>query len=382
MSKKTKVAIIGGGIVGCSVAYYLSKEVGYDITVFERLGLLGDWETGKSVAMVMQQTGDEMLSSFAKTSLDEYGQFNDEDSNIGLKRYGSILYTTNPQKAEEIERRIALQCALGIETIKVSPSDIKNRIPLASTDDIICGCYCPSDGYINCSNVVSFLHIKSEEAGVKFRLNCDVQIMNSEHEDATNPIQLIAKTSSSVDEILQFDIVVNACGGLAHLFAKQAGETLSISNNRRRIAVVEPRTPFNPFPILEDIDEGSEWYIRPYDDETTVLFGEGPTINYEITEENKDDYPEIDADIKNDLHEELADYMSVRMPSLEKENLSNAWLGVRSYAEGDKPIIRYSEKIKGLIHCCGMSGFGVSIAPACGMKVVELVKSARGYKND
>jgi glycine/D-amino acid oxidase-like deaminating enzyme len=392
MDRKSKIAIIGGGIIGCSIAYYLSKNGECDVVVFERLGRLGDWETAVSVAMVMHQTGNEYMTELAKFSIEEYEKFNSIESSVGFRRVGSVLYTKKADNIFEIERRVELQSNLGVPSKKLSNAEIKKLAPFVKVDDILCGCHCPVDGYVNPCEVIKFLEREAKNAGVEFIMNHEARIIVSNSNYSKTIEKIIAsyvetkvdnktgetqyECTNETSEFDGFDYVINATGGLGNLTALTANETLPITTNIRRVAVVAPRFNINSFPILEDIDVDSEWYLRPYDG-NTLLFGEGPTTPYEVNIENRYAKPTWD---ESDLYEKLTDYMSIRTPELMKEPIKTSWAGFRSYSENELPIVENSSSVQGLIHCCGMSGFGVSIAPACGIKVLDLIKKGGAIK--
>jgi glycine/D-amino acid oxidase-like deaminating enzyme len=83
----------------------------------------------------------------------------------------------------------------------------------------------------------------------------------------------------------------------------------------------------------------------------------------------------------NDFFNILSEHILKRTPALKDDKMARSWTGIRSYGKDEMPIIEHSKIVKGLIHCCGMSGFGITIAPACGMKVVELIINSKGDTN-
>ena len=148
-----KISIIGGGIIGCSIAYYLTKRGVKDIQLFE-MGQLGSASTGTSAAMVMHQTGNKQLSGLAQFSVNEYLNTIISDENIEFHKTGSILFATDDETCKEMHKMIEMQRLLGIDTRELTPEEIKKLAPMVETDKIIMGSYCPEDGYVDPGQIV------------------------------------------------------------------------------------------------------------------------------------------------------------------------------------------------------------------------------------
>lgn len=357
-SKSARVVIIGGGIIGCSVAYHLALKGENSVIVIERLPNVGNGETARSAAMLMQQTGVSELTYLAKISIQEYQNISSK-VDLGFHQVGSILYTTNKSKGEdEINRRISLLKESGIEASHLSGKDIRNVVPIIYSDDIISACYCSSDGYIDPNSVVNYYFAEAKKAGIQFLQGTEAQPLLKDGRIWAVDIG---------NEEIRTDFVVNAAGGMAHLIGKKLGLHLPVSTNIRYLSVINPNPPGNNFPLLEDIE--SDWYVRP-EPGGKFLFGEGPVKPYEITESNKDTYP-----TKDDPHitESLTNYINHRFPDLIKSEFITSWPGVRSITTKGLPLLGGVEGIEGYINCCGMSGFGITLAPASGKLIAEII---------
>ena len=330
--------------------------------VVERLENVGNWETARSAAMVMHQTGVRELTELAKVSVVEYREIANRND-IGYHQVGSILFSTNESKGkEEIQRRILLQTGLGVESIFMDSSEINARVPFIYAGDIVAACYCPLDGYVDPNSVVNFYYSEARNAGVKFLKGREGHPVASA--GCVNGVRID-------EETIEAEFLVNAAGGMAHLIGKEVGLHLPISANIRYLSVIEPNPHVTNSLILEDID--SEWYIRP-ESGGTLLIGEGPVTPYEITEDNKNFYPPKE---NTAVVERLAKHISYRFPRLLDSKPVASWPGIRSITTKGLPLLGGVEDIEGYINCCGMSGFGVTLAPACGRLTAELIADGK-----
>ena len=364
MKDKARVVIVGGGIIGCSVAYHLAQEGISDVILLEMMPTVGRGETRWTVAMLMHQTENELLTRLARESIEEYAQYKDEGAPFDFRRVGSILYTTKTSNAPKIRDRVRTQTDLGIESYEVSPQEIRLMVPFAKIDDIVLGSYCPLDGYIhNHDTVVEWYKTQATKQGVEFCNDTRVSDLVVENGHVCGVVTSSGKTIRS-------EYVVNAAGRMGHLIAKFTGITIPMNGDRRNVFRLKPHSLVKPFPIVEDIDEDSKWYFRP--DGENIIFGMGPT-----TPVVTDKFERIlDRSAIDDWASDALDkFIDRRITGLEWEPRSdeNSWSAVRSLIPDDLPILGPVENLPGLINCCGLSGFGITTGPISGRLIAELI---------
>lgn len=372
VEKQARVVIIGGGIIGCSIAYHLAEKGETNVVVVERLPTVGGWETERSAAMLMHQTDSLDLSRLAKESIPEYKKIFTEN-HLGFHQEGSILYSTNKERGVQIiKERISWQSSLEIESILFTASEITKYVPFVNVDDIVAGCYCPEDGHIDPHSAVMFYFEQAKDAGVRFYTGLEAY-----------PIVRDGKISEVVlnqagTERIETEFVVNAAGGMAPFIGQKIGIVIPIETNVRYVSIVKPvPSVTQEFPIMKDLDDPiidpqrGGWYFRP-DAGGTILVGEGPVRNYEIRNDNKDSYP---SDNNQDAKDRLAEYIALRLPELMNSTPITNWPGIRSISKNGVglPILGGVDWINGYVNCCGMSGLGITIAPACGKLIAELI---------
>jgi diaminopimelate decarboxylase len=364
MKRKTRVVIVGGGIIGCSVAYHLAKEGIGDVVLLDMMPSLGSGETRWSVAMLMHQTENALLTRMAQESIKEYAEYKRAGAKFDFHQVGSVLYTTQPANAFKIRARVKMQMELGVESYELSPDQIKNLVPFANVDDIVLGSYCPFDGYIsNHQAVVEWFRSEAIKQGVEFYTDTQVKDILVENGQVRGVV-------TSDGSTIETDYLVNAAGRMGHLIAKLTGITIPMNGDKRNVFRLRPSRPIEPFPIFEDIDEESKWYFRP--DGPNIIFGMGPTMPV-VTDQFERVLNRAPVDAW--AMDALKDFVERRVESFTYEvgGEEDSWSAVRSLIPDDLPILGPVDNVRGLINCCGLSGFGITTGPISGRLIAELI---------
>ena len=361
MRKSADVVIIGGGIQGTSVAYHLAKK-GIRDTVLVEMDTLGSGSSGLSAAMLMHQTGQEQTTKLALISIKEYRSYSKKfEIDISFRKTGSICFATEPQKADELRKRIEMQNRIGIATETLDGSGVSKLAPLIKEDGIIVATYCEQDGYIDPYSVVNAYAQEARKLGVE--INLRVKALNIK----TSGRKVVGVETKGVETgsaYIETPVVINAAGALAGQVAEWVGIHLPIMNKKRNIVFLAPRPPLEPFPIVEDVV--TEWYLRP--DGKNIMVGVGPQeeVGY-IPDTLRPGFDE------SCLYK-LGEYIEHRAPALmETAVMGSHWAGVRCMTSDELPILGPVDGVEGFLNCCGWSGFGITLAPVGGMLLAEFV---------
>jgi len=361
MKKNAKVVIIGAGIQGLSVAAHLALEEITDVIVLEMGQLVGGGETARTASMLMFQVheGQEAKAHLSLLSIPEYRKFNETfpDSNIdiGLRQCGSILYATNEAAARKLREQGAAQNEKGILTETLTSVELKKRLPILNVSDIIAAIYCPDDGYLDVSAVISGYKNYAKKQGVDIATGVTaIGILLKED-------QVIGVQTTK--GLIKTPFVVNAAGALADKVGNWVNLKIPLSNTVRSIWVTEEIPNLGTVPILEDIS--SEWYLRP--EGKQLLVGVGPVD--QTTEEIRNLHQDIPARHRDDCRE----FILYRVPGLANVEFIKGWAGIRPLTPDQLPIIGPVPEVKGFINCCGWSGHGIAHAPVAGRLVAELI---------
>ena len=174
MEKTADVVIIGGGIVGLSIAYYLALKKAGRIVLFEK-GQLGEGSTSRCVGGIRTQFSTEINIRFSLESLKTFEQFEEEFGvNPEFKRIGYLFLATTDWEMEIFKENIKLQKKFNIPVELLSPDEISARWPYLRMDDILGGTFCSWDGYAGPSEILSGFAGGAKRAGVKIYEGAEV----------------------------------------------------------------------------------------------------------------------------------------------------------------------------------------------------------------
>ena len=151
----TQVLIIGGGIVGSSVAYHLTKLGLSDVVLLEQ-GQLSCGTTWHAAGLVGQLRATQNQTELAKYTRDLYLSLEEETGlATGYRSTGSISVARTPEREEELKRQAGMAAAFGVDVERLSFKDAKEKAPLLNTDDLVAAYLIPSDGM----TTVSYTHL-------------------------------------------------------------------------------------------------------------------------------------------------------------------------------------------------------------------------------
>lgn len=152
-----RYVVIGGGVMGCSLAYHLAKLGAGEVVLLER-GTLTCGTTWHSAAQVRQLRSTRNLTELIKYSARLYASLAEETGQeTGWTQTGSVSIATTPDRLIHIRRQAALARLFGVEAEEIGADDVKRMWPLANVDDVIGAVYSPSDGRVNPSDLCQAL---------------------------------------------------------------------------------------------------------------------------------------------------------------------------------------------------------------------------------
>jgi sarcosine oxidase subunit beta len=251
MTETADVVIIGGGIVGSSVAYHLAESGCTDVLIIEREEKQGLGSTSKSFGGVRAQFATPINIQMSLYSIDLFSRFEEATGQTAdYRAHGYLFCATTAAHLKYLRENQEKQKAFGLKNAEmVSRDDIVKMVPQLFADDIIGGAYCPTDGFVDPHGVLTGFAKRAKERGVRIWLNTEVTDVNMENGAVTS-----VKTTSG--EVSTRNIV-NAAGPWAAGVAKIAGVDLPVIPLRRQIVKTQ-RCDFLPakFPMVIDMSSG------------------------------------------------------------------------------------------------------------------------------
>jgi sarcosine oxidase subunit beta len=351
MEKKADVVIIGGGIVGLSIAYYLALRRAGKIVLFEK-GQLGEGSTSRCVGGIRTQFSTEINIRFSLESLKTFEQFGEEFGiDPEFKRIGYLFLATTEWEIGAFRENIKLQRKFNIPVEFLSPDEIRSRWPYLRTDDILGGTFCSWDGYAGPSEVLSGFVNGAKRAGVKICEGMEIMGISL----ARGRIHSV-KTKG--EEILT-PVVVNAGGPHAASIGEMADIKIPVKPLRRQIFITAPfHVTHGLIPLTIDFHRG--WYFRK---EGNGLLLSGPL----------DPEPSFSLNVDYEAMAETSENAMYRVPALEKARIARGWAGLYEISPDHHAILGKVPEVEGLILANGLSGHGFQHSPAVGKVISELI---------
>ena len=352
MEKTADVVIIGGGIIGTSIAAFLPEKKAGIIVLLEK-GLLGEGSTSRCAGGIRCQFTTPVNIAFSLLSMKIFENFEEMFGvNPEFHPSGYLFLAATPAEFEGLKAGAKLQRSFGIDVETLSPGEIKKRWPFLNTDDLSGGTFCAKDGYAGPYEVLRGYVQKARARGVKIHEACEVTDILTKGGKVTGIRTVHGDTISS-------PIVVDAAGPYAGVVAKMAGLSIPIRPLKRQLFTT---TPFRNLPkeIPLTIDLHAGWYIRR---EGNGFLISGP---------QSDDYGfSLDTDFAGQVF--AASHAMERIPVLETVTINNSWAGLYAITPDNHAVIGPHPDLGGFVIAGGFSGHGFQHSPATGIAVSELI---------
>ena len=205
LPKKAKVVIIGGGVIGCSIAYHLTK-IGWDDVVLLERKQLTSGTTWHAAGLVGQLRPSINMTKLAKYTGELYRGLEAETGQAtGYRQCGSISMATNLERFEELKRSASMAKVFDLPVHVVTPEEIKGLANIVNVDDVVGGIHIPSDGYANAVDITQALAKGARTGGAKIFENTKVTKIRHNGDRVTG----VDTAEGSIDA----DYVV-ICGGM------------------------------------------------------------------------------------------------------------------------------------------------------------------------
>ena len=356
MSETADVVIIGGGIVGSSIAYHLTEQGCANVLVIEREAHQGKGSTGKSMGGVRAQFATPINIEMSLYSIDFFANF---DEIVGhpadYRPHGYLFVATTERHLNYLKANHERQRALGLKNVEfVSREDIVGFVPQLRADDIVGGTFCPTDGFVDPHSVMMGFMLRARERGARLWLNTSVTGIDVEHDHVTG-----VRTSRG---LVATRAVVNAAGPWASAVAGMAGVNLPVKPLRRQLVPTEPFEGLpKRFPMVVDMSTG--FHFRREGLRILLAWNDPQeTIGFKT---------EFDPS----FIEKILTRASERVPSLAEAevNPQRAWAGLYEMTPDHHSIIGEANGVGGLYFANGFSGHGVMHSPATGRLISELI---------
>jgi sarcosine oxidase, subunit beta len=358
--QSAEVVIVGGGIVGSSIAWHLTAAGCRSVLVVERESSQGKGSTGKSMGGVRAQFSTPVNIQMSLYSIPFYARFEETVGHpSGYRDQGYLFVATQDSHLSYLSANFERQKALGLKTVRMlEAKEIRSMLPLLRSDDIVGGSFCSTDGFVDPYSAMTGFMTRAIEQGATLWKKTDVTAIATDG----NGICGVETTRGHVVT----RTVVNAAGAWAAQVAKLAGIDLPVEPLRRMLV---PSEPFDGFPHSSPmvIDMTNGFHFRPE--------GRGFLLAWNDPEEPSG----YNTDFEPSFVEKILTFAANRVPVFENlaVNPKRGWAGLYEVTPDHHAILGPAPGVPGFFLANGFSGHGVMHAPATGKIVADLILKGR-----
>ena len=353
MSSTPHALIIGGGVIGSSIAFNLKND-GFEgrVTVVERDPSYQFASSALAMGGVREQYMSAVNVAMAQFSISLYERTPEVDF-----RQRGYLFLANTESWPKLQERHRIERALGVSADLLDVSDIRKLVPELRTDDLVGGLIGRRDGFLDPRKVLRFMRKRAEAAGVQY---------------VTGEVQRIDIANGAVRAVhvstvgrIDVDRLVIAAGAYSGEVGEIAGVKLPVTPVRQQVFRCELPRPWT-YEMPMTIDPGGIHWCALGLSEIKVV-------------KTKHDEPEgvrFGADLER-FHNEFMPDLIRRLPEFRDLTLVHGWGGLYEMTPDRNGMIDRHPSVHGLYFACGFSGHGLMTSPATGKLMSELIRLDR-----
>ena len=340
------VVIIGGGIVGTSIAYHLRDELA--VTLLER-STLGSGTTATSIAQFIeyQDTPSAEEAARRRRSWSFYDRLI-ADETVGFDRIGTLQTATSDEDFASLEAVATELDRVGVTATIVTPAEM-SRYGI-DPETVQGGLLLPNDGVLDPTELVQHFASEARASGVTIETGTTVTDVSVDEGRVTGVV--------TTDGVHEAGTVVNAAGPWAPSIDEMVGLSTPLRHTYGPILVLESAREVTA--PLTFFDGG--YYVR--EEGPRQLFAGSFSTDYEAATTIDPDESHAAA-AGEQFRLDVADLLAIHMPSYEPLDVTNSWVGLRTVTPDGHPLVGPTA-VDGYVHATGMSGHGITLAPVVG----------------
>jgi len=367
LPSRADVVIIGGGVVGCSIAYHLTKLGIRDVVLLERRQLTCG-TTWHAAGLVGQLRSTRNLTELAKYTTELIFDLERETGQAtGFKQNGSISVALNPERMEELKRQASMARNFGLEVDVISPGDVLERFPYLSLEGVEGGVFLHKDGQCNPVDVTSAYARGARQGGARVLENVKVERILKENGRAVGVVTDRGDVRAAT--------VVIAAGMWSYELGRRTGVNLPLHAAEHFYIVTDtiPGLPGN-LPVLRIPDE---WAYYKEDAGKILLGCFEPNAKPWGMDGIREDF------CFDSLPEDMDHFMPVlekaaaRMPVLENTGIQTWFNGPESFTPDDRYLLGETAEVKDLFVACGFNSIGIQSSGGAGKVLAEWIRDRR-----
>lgn len=356
----TDVVIIGGGIVGSSIAWHLTQAGCRSVVVMERETHQGKGSTGKSMGGVRAQFATPVNIRMSMYSIPFFSSFEEATGHpSGYRNQGYLFVATSERHLAYLRTNFECQREQGLNQVELlNTADIVKMAPELRSDDIMGGSFCPTDGFVDPYSVMNGFMSSAIDHGAQLMRDSEVVGIEADAKGVRG-----VRTAQG---FVAARTVVNAAGAWAGLVGKLAGIDLPVEPLRRMLVPTEPFDKIShKSPMVIDMSTG--FHYRP----------EG--LGFLMAWNDPEETPGFKTNFDRAFIEKILTRAVARVPCLEEVEVNprRAWAGLYEMTPDHHPVLGAVAEVPGLFLANGFSGHGVMHSPATGRILSDLILTGK-----
>ncbi len=370
LPSQAQVVIVGGGVVGCSLAYHLTKLGWTDVVLLERKQLTCG-TTWHAAGLVGQLRATQNMTRLAQYTADLFGGLEEETGQAtGFAQHGSLSLATNEGRFEELKRGASMARCFGLEVEVISPKDAQSMWPLINVDDVVGAVYLPKDGKVNPIDVTQALARGAKNGGARIFEETRVSAVHTKNGRVTG----VATDKGDIEA----EIVVNCAGMWARELGLMAGANVPLHAAEHFYIVTENLEGMVPgLPVLRDPDNCA--YYK--EDAGKLLLGAFEPIAKPWGMESMGGIPkdfsftQLPDDF--DHFEPILETALQRLPALENVGIQLFFNGPESFTPDDRYLLGPTPEVENFYVAAGFNSTGIQSAGGAGKVLADWIVNKR-----
>ena len=367
LPKKAKAVVIGGGVIGCSIAYHLTKIGWTDVVLLERQQLTSGttWHAAGLIGQLRQSMN---MTNLARYTTDLYSQLESETGQAtGYRQCGSYSLATHAGRLEELKRNASMAKVFDLRVDVVTTEEIKERLPLIHTEDVLGGVHIPTDGYGNAVDISQALSKGARAGGAQVFQDTKVNEIRHDGERITG-------VSTDRGDI-EADYVVLCTGMWTRDLAASIGVNVPLHACEHYYVLFESVAGLEPdFPVVRDYDacayykfDAGKLLVGAFEPNSRPWGVDGIAEDF-CFDEIAGDFDHFEPVLQDAMH---------RMPVLEDAGIQKFFCGPESFT----PDVRYhlgpAPEFQNCFIAAGMNSIGLQSAGGIGKVISEWMRDGK-----
>lgn len=359
-----KIVIIGGGLIGSSIAWHLCK-LGYKPTILEKDFILENGASGACEGLMLLQSKKPGIHlDMAIDSINAYEKIKKElSSDIEFEKTGGIVLIHSEREMEILQEYVGKQKKSGAILQMLSCDEVKKMVPQVA-HDIQGGSFSPNDAVINPLSLTNAWHEDIIKRGGEIIQNCEVLNIELDGDE----VKKVITSNGKID----VDLVVNASGAYGAQIAKMVNIEIPITPRKGEIMITRAKSkPVLKYPLL------SATYIAAKYDPEIAKSGTGFAIDQtkhgNILIGSTREFAEFDKSSTIKGMNSIAKSITKTLPNLKDIKIIRSFAGLRPYTPDGLPFLGEHKKVKGFIFACGHEGDGVTLGAITGEIISKII---------